>query len=60
LKRCILESDIPEYPKAFKVELEDGEARDTRLSPGEDYWLKYIKPVLKSLQKEKYRVSTLI
>ena len=26
---------------------------------GKDCWVKYIKPVLKSLQKEKYKVSTL-
>ena len=30
-----------------------------RTTFGKDCWFKYIKPILKSLQKEKYRVSTL-
>jgi hypothetical protein len=59
LKRRLLELDsVPDCLKASKVvsEHEDG-AREARDTSGEDYWLKYIKPVLKSLQKEKYRVS---
>ena len=45
LKEYILGSDAPDCLKAPEAA---------------DYWFDYIKPVLKSLQKEKYRVSTLI